>query len=79
MSKFNRCPISIPDVSDLERILDPRNDGSLVTLSKLIQFLAEKLGSMCNIEERVNAIEKQSEEEMFSMELAGLLRELCMK
>ncbi len=46
-------------------------------MSQLVNFLSVKLNSVCQLEDMVNVIEKPEEGEMFFMELAGLLRELC--
>jgi hypothetical protein len=61
----------------MARLLERNDPGYIVDLSKVVNFLSLKLGSLCQLEDMVNAIEKPEEGEMFCMELAGLLRELC--
>nr|CAG4637034.1 EOG090X06T3 [Ceriodaphnia reticulata]SVE72956.1 EOG090X06T3 [Ceriodaphnia reticulata] len=70
---------SINDVSQLERLLDRKDQEYIVEMSQLVNFLSVKLSSVCQLEDMVNAIENPEEGEMFFMELAGLLRELCKK
>lgn len=53
------------------------NEKSLIELSKVINFLSDKLCSVCYTEERVNVISSSRDVEMLCMELSGLLRELC--
>ena len=61
----------------MERLLDRNDPGFIVEMSQLVTFLSAKLNSICQLEDMVNGIEKPEEGEMFFMELAGLLRELC--
>lgn len=61
----------------MARLLDRDDPGYIVDLSKVVNFLSVKLGTLCQLEDMVNVIEKPEEGEMFCMELAGLLRELC--
>jgi hypothetical protein len=61
----------------MARLLERNDPEYIVDLSKVVNFLSLKLGSLCQLEDMVNAIEKPEEGEMFCMELAGLLRELC--
>lgn len=61
----------------LETVLDPSLPTSLVELSSLVHFLANELSSLSPLDEVVNTIERAEDGDMFCMELAGLLRELC--
>jgi len=67
----------INDVSQLERFLNPEDANSVIELSKVVNFLAEKLRTLCCLEDMVNIIQNPDEGEMFCMELTSFLRELC--
>ena len=71
-----RCTL-INDVSQLERFLNPEDANSVIELSKVVNFLAEKLRTLCCLEDMVNIIQNPEEGEMFCMELTSFLRELC--
>lgn len=65
------------DESRLRALLERSDPAGLVELSRLVNFLSVKLTSLSSVEDMVNTIDKPEEGEMFCMELAGLLRELC--
>nr|SVE75144.1 EOG090X06T3 [Daphnia dolichocephala] len=67
---------AVNDVPRVAHLLDKKDSGYIVLMSKLVNFLSVKLKSLCLLEDMVNVIEKPEEGEMFCMELAGLLREL---
>lgn len=74
---FFRYSGTINNVAQLAHLLERTDPAYLVELSKLVNFLSVKLSSLCQLEDMVNPIERPEEGEMFYMELAGLLRELC--
>ena len=68
---------TLNDEGQMEKFLNPEDAGSLVELSKVINFIAEKLRTLCYLEDMVNVIQNSNEGEMFCMELTSFLRELC--
>jgi len=67
----------VQDVSQLEVLLDPSASTSMVELSKLVSFLVLEIDSVFPMDDKVNAIERPDEADMFCMELSSVLSELC--
>lgn len=74
---YGRYSGTVNDAVQLAHLLNINDPKYIVELSKLVHFLSAKLHSVCQLEDLVNPIETPEEGEMFFMELAGLLRELC--